>query len=191
MTINFSWCKDAFTWWPTSTGVTAHASFPLFLNGCITSASFMALLAYLWLQKRRGMRGEQHGSSTGSSPLIFPLYVRVLWCGLFATVFDTSVSLFVAGTTGLGADWKGLNSDGVSEHDTVLPSLLFGVTWGMYHFVFEGVALLMLNPGVGSVAARKTATLAGIWALVTCVTCGLSRYNEGHLANVVMTAICK
>ncbi len=189
MPIDFSWCQSAFAYWPTSSGPTAGASFPLFVIGSLSSLSFAGLLLWLWVQQRRGMRSDTTGmgSSTGSSPLIFPLYVKVLWGGLFATVFDTVLGVFVPSTTGLGFVQASEDRADGREHETAVAAALYGITWGMYHFVFEGVALLMLNPGVGSVAARKSATLAGIWAIITTLVQALSRYNEGHIANIVLS----
>lgn len=119
------------------------------------SLCFVSFLALIWWLHFQNSRARTDGFSEGrTSTLIFPLYTKVLWLGALATLADALSNL--------------LTPTGIPPNGRRSYSMLFyGAVWGLYHFVFEGVALLMLHDGVGSVAAKKSALFAGLWAVFT------------------------
>lgn len=137
MPVNFHWCQSAFEYWPGSTDIFRGASLAMLLLGGTSFLSFIGILLWLHVQKRRALRGAD--AAYHSSPLIFPLYNKVLWCGAAATLIDTTCSLFVPTATGLGR-WREEENAG-SEPDArskLLAAALYGGVWACYHFVFEG-----------------------------------------------------
>ena len=46
-------------------------------------------------------------------------------------------------------------------------SILFGLSYGVYHFVLEGIAFLLAQQGVGRYSLRRSLTLAFFWGIVT------------------------
>ena len=195
MVVSFSWCRSAFEYWPgpndRGSGLFADASLIMLILGCLSFSAFLGIHFYLWRQKRRAIRmaavdaglgvGGSASASGASSPLIFPLYNKILVFCTLATLIDTLNGLFI-GTGGLVNRSQG-------GGNALLASILYGGVWAVYHFVFEGIALLMLNPGVGSFAARKSAGLAFIWAMVTWFVQTWSNYADGDTISMILSVM--
>jgi serine/threonine protein kinase len=143
--------------------------------------AFLVLQIWLWRQRVRINReaymdgGVSAVSSARSSTLIFPLYIKILWVCTLSTLIDAMSNIF------LPTDISGNNS--------VLHSFLYGGVWASYHFVFEGIAVLMLNPGVGAISARRSALLAGIWAIFTWLLQATVSWQEGSAYSLALSAV--
>lgn len=104
-----------------------------------------------WIKRQQwyAMQGDQEAVKA----VIFPLYVKVLWLNFFANMMFGVVIITM---------------EPPSDHS--LPpgtAIIYGLTWGVQHFVIEGVAFLLMQKGLGNYAAKTAAEYAAAWALFT------------------------
>lgn len=108
----------------------------------------------------------QSGDTRALQSVIFPLYVRILWANAF-------VNLYI-GLICFAFDFHPYGGEG-SRGDR----WTFATMWALQHLVVEGVAILLMQKGLGINAARKAFKRAFAWGLWTLFV-QISIYNTRH-----------
>jgi serine/threonine protein kinase len=109
------------------------------------------IIIYFIKIQRRYAKGGDHKALQSA---IFPIYVRILWLNAF-------VNLYI-GLISFAFDFHPYGDEG-----SVGDKVTFATMWGLQHAVVEGVALLLMQKGLGQNAAKMTMKYAIIWGLVT------------------------
>ena len=69
-----------------------------------------------------------------------------------------------------------------------MSSFAYAGIWGIYHFVLEGIAFLLLQQGAGILATRRAAWLALIWGLLTFGMHFWSFWTDNDLLSYALVA---
>lgn len=83
-----------------------------------------------WLKRQEWMAQQGHHGAVAST--IFPIFVSVLWCN---AAVNAVVGLYL-----------------ISDINGSIAHYVIAVLWGLQHAVIEGVALLLMQKGLGYVA---------------------------------------
>eukprot|EP01035_Chromulina_nebulosa_P031097 gene31097-41424_t len=92
-------------------------------------------------------------SNSATYSVIFPLFVKVLWLNTFVDLYV----FFVA----LNFTFE------INDADRISDAIAFSFMWALQHLVTEGVAILLMQKGVGFNAAAKTVRITTLWAIFT------------------------
>lgn len=77
-----------------------------------------------------------------------------------------------------------LTGHGPSEaHDTLGVAFLYGIMWALQHMAIEGVALLLMQKGLGVHAAKQTAKYTAAWGVFTFIVVFISSLNATQFVN--------
>jgi hypothetical protein len=87
--------------------------------------------------------------------LTFPLYTKILWVCCFACVYDFAADLMfpfhLDKPNSVGSRCRPAFAMQLPAQRFLLArSLVYGSAWALYHFVFEGIAFLLIPPGAVS-----------------------------------------
>eukprot|EP01035_Chromulina_nebulosa_P034472 gene34472-46257_t len=113
-------------------------------------------------------------SNSASYSVIFPLFVKVLWLNIFVDLYVFIVFLNFTFE--------------INEADRIPDAIAFSLVWALTHLVTEGVAVLLMQKGVGFNAAEKTVRITSIWVIFTFCAYMLV-YTQSLGASVAMLMI--
>jgi hypothetical protein len=103
--------------------------------------------------------------------------------GVYRNIF-----LYVFAMTAFAAFSTGPNDD-----SSLSPTKLLGISknplialnWGLHHFGYEGITILLLHPGVGKRALKTSIIIATLWGIVTFFAV-LFVTNAGYQMDAIM-----
>lgn len=142
---------------------TSKPSAFLLAMGSIQLLAAVCLVVY-GVKHRRWAQDGRVDERTASGRVIFPQYFLILYLCAFACGFGAIVDFLLAF---------------VLQPSSLLAGLLFGAEFALFHFVFEGVAILLCFSGVGYRALLQTALLSAIWAIVSFVANSIGEVYPG------------
>ena len=110
-----------------------------------------------------------------SNSLVLPVYFYCLWGIAVADLVQGCIDVLVP---------LNLNSG-----NKLWPqSVLYGIAYGLYHFVLEGIAFLLAQQGVGRYSLRRSLLLATAWGFVTfCLQIIAFQMQPGTLPHFITT----
>lgn len=112
-------------------------------------------------QRRRGSRS----AGATSEQLILPHYLVFLYA-MNVLTFITGLTTTVLPLTtdaGLASGFRAAKTSQAS-------ALLTSISWGLYHFVLDGVGFILTRPGIGSRTFSCLFKYLAVWALVTALS---------------------
>ncbi len=118
--------------------------------GILYIITSFVIIYFIKLQKKFAKDGDHKALQSA----IFPIYVRILWMNAF-------VNLYI-GLISFAFDFHPYGNEG-----SVGDKVTFATMWGMQHAVVEGVALLLMQKGLGRNAAKRTLKASLTWGLIT------------------------
>lgn len=111
----------------------------------------MSVLILYWIKKQEHL--GRMGDHEAVKSVIFPVFVNVMWV-------NSIINFYIGGII-LTVEYPAVNENCNSC------LWMYSAIWGAQHFVIEGVALLLMQKGLGVYAARRSLRLAALWGLFT------------------------
>lgn len=118
-------------------------------------ATCLVLLAVIYFQEYAAKRGNDNLAHQAVKTVIFPVFVQILW-------FNTFINVYV-GVAYFAFPYN------LESHESMGSVVAFSLVWALQHFLIEGVALLLMQKGLGHHAANRVVFYAGIWGCITFV----------------------
>ncbi|RYH02454.1 hypothetical protein EON65_47920 [archaeon] len=113
----------------------------------------MSLVTIGWIKKNEHEAQAEGGREEAAKSVIFPVFVQVLWLSIFSNLLAGLVVTFVP-----------LNPVG---GNSVVSSLAYSLVTACRHAVNEGIAIMLMQKGCGFHAAKKAASYACLWGIIT------------------------
>jgi hypothetical protein len=125
---------------------------------CMLLASIISfLVSFLtiyWI--RRNQISAQQGNASAVKSVIFPVFVKILWFTAFVYIFYSLTLLLVKFP--------------IYESNSVASAVIYALNSALQHGVTEGIAILLLQKGCGSHAAKTALKYTMVWMFVTFST---------------------
>lgn len=118
--------------------------------GVLYLITSLLLIYFIKLQERFARRGDDNAVQS----VIFPVFVNVLWINAAVNAYIGFIALSFdfdpfEKTHDKGAIWG------------------FSLMWALQHVVVEGVAVLLMQKGLGMNGAIRTIKIVSVWGLIT------------------------
>mmetsp|Transcript_19661 Transcript_19661/g.31214 ORF Transcript_19661/g.31214 Transcript_19661/m.31214 type:complete len:679 (+) Transcript_19661:78-2114(+) len=128
-----------------------------FTCGLIEILSMPMIIYWIHVQSRKAREqstatGDSEKAENAASNIIFPVFVKWLMAVALANLVHGLPNIFMPLDVGEGG--------------SKLAAFVYPATWGFTHFVFEGLAVLLCQKGVGELASRaaiKWGVIFGVW----------------------------
>ena len=125
--------------------------------GIIQLTLSLVIIGYLRFQRMLALRGDE----VAARVLVLPIYIYVLYGFVVAELLEGAVNVVA-----FFPDTTDFQTDNVPTLSHTCISLAFGI----YHFVFEGLAILLMQQGAGRASIRRAFFLSACWGvLITAV----------------------
>lgn len=130
--------------------------------GSIQLALSVLIIIYLRYQRMLALRGDE----VAARVLVLPIYIYVLYGFLLAELLEGATYL--------------LTFFHPDQSDIELPiHILVSLAWGIFHFVFEGLAILLMQQGAGRASVRRAFFISAAWGVVLSVVIFITRKQSG------------
>ena len=139
---------------------TVNNSFELTIASLHIFVNF-GLLYWIYTQRKSAYKGDSHALKS----IIFPLYMRILLAMACINIAEGLLGLFLVKFPKFHHEER--------ESTPLNVKITYCACMGISHFIFEGIAFVLLQKGCGKFAAWTAGKYAFIWSLITfgCFYC--------------------
>lgn len=141
-----SFCRDLFDSHQVEIIPNHHIGIIMLIIGILYYITSPLTLIYIKYQERRAIEGSVKALKTSIFPVFSTILLLNIGVNILVGTIALSFTLHPYGSTSIGSKWA------------------FAIVWTLQHFVTEGVAILLMQKGLGVNALKKALKYTLVWS---------------------------